>query len=116
MCHSISVDASDRCNRQFEERKGIEMKATRALQRNRFLRIVGNYNVSVKINVYRGDNRWVKEGEERRLWNLNRKEEIHIFFLFAYITINSTFFPTNFYVFALRMNINARDDGLKFKN
>lgn len=51
------------------------MKVTSALQRNRFLRIVGNYNVSVKINgsIYRGDNRWVKRGGGERVAEFESK-------------------------------------------
>lgn len=83
-CVTPYHDASDRCNRQFDERKGIEMKVTSALQRNRFLRIVGNYNVSMKINggISRGQSMGKGRGRRGRLWNLNRKEEIQIFFPF----------------------------------
>lgn len=63
------------------------MKVTRALQRNRFLRIRENYNVSVKING--GISRGQSMGKER-------EEFCGVFF--AYITINRTFFPANFYV------------------
>lgn len=83
-CVTPYHDASDRCNRQFDERKGIEMKVTSALQRNRFLRIVGNYNVPMKINggISRGQSMGKGRGRRGRLWNLNRKEEIQIFFPF----------------------------------
>lgn len=83
-CVTPYHDASDRCNRQFDERKGIEMKVTSALQRNRFLRIVGNYNVSMKINggISRGQSMGKARGRRGRLWNLNRKKEIQIFFPF----------------------------------
>lgn len=49
------IDATD----NLRNEKGFEMKVTRALQRNRFLRTRENYNVSVKINggISRGQSR-----------------------------------------------------------